>query len=170
MKHLKIIRIISIVMAAILVVVGGWFAWRMFGQVPEETGYAPYPHDTQAVSASTLPAELPTLNAGEFMVSLNPELTVAADGRCALNFVNPASNPCHLMMDIRLTESNLLIYRTGLVNPGEGIGEIAFVKDAVDAMASGAQDVMLTVYTFKVGTYENLGDVNLGARLVCEKG
>lgn len=131
---------------------------------PTEPAYTPPPMDALAVSALDW-GELPTLNADRYLVSLNPDLWVDAGGHCEIWFKNPERNQCTLMLDVRLKESGLLIYRTGRVAPGEGIEEILFVPDALASMEPGAQAVVLTVYSFELDSYLNLGDIGLETQL-----
>ncbi len=130
-----------------------------------EAAYTPPPMDDFTAPLSEFGPEWPMLVTEQFAVIINPGLEVAKDGSCAIWLGNPEGNPCYLMLDIRLKDGGLLIYRTGLVAPGEGIPAVEFVPDALAVMAQGQQEVQLTVRTFELDTFVNLGDITLGAWL-----
>ena len=149
--------------AALMIALASLLIWRFWPRSAPE--YAPPARDPLAASAQDFPADLPTLRTDVYDVSLNPDLRVDGQGDCEILFKNPARNGAHLMLDVRLQESNLLIYRTGLVAPGEGIRAIRFVPDALAALQAGAQPVTLTVYSFALETYLSMGEINLQTQL-----
>lgn len=154
-----------ITVATVLLIAAGVLVYVLTCPAPVSNAYVPPPRDGLAVPAGEIEGDIPTLKTEFYTVSLNPDMRVDGDGRCAVTFVNDAGNACHLMLDIRLKDSGLLIYRTGLVAPGEGIKEITFVPDALASMAQGTQAVILTVYSFAVDTYVNMGDIGLETAL-----
>lgn len=163
-RRLRVALVIAtVVLLTALAAVAAWKSWSR--PEPEPTGYVPPAHDALAQDASDFDPDLPALNAGEYVVSMQPDMRVDAGGSCEIWFRNPQDNPCHLMLDVRLIDSGLLIYRTGLVAPGEGIRAIQFVPDALAAMREGGQDVQLTVRSLRLDDYVNLGDVNLNTQL-----
>ena len=159
-------RVLCLAGIILLLITAALLAWRFLPK--PEPAYTPPARDPLAQAAVDWPENLPVLSTDIYDVSLNPDLRVDATGACPLWLKNPAYNSAYLMADIRLKDSGLLIYRTGLVAPGEGVCQIAFVKDALNAMAAGAQPVILTVYSFALDTYLSMGEINLETLLTYE--
>lgn len=153
-----LIAVAAVLLAGACVLVALW-------QRPSDGAYVPPPRDALAQPVGELEGNSSTLRTEFYQVALNPDLQVDAAGRCAIQFKNDITNQCDLMLDIRLKDSGLLIYRTGRVAPGEGIADITFVPDAIAAMVPGEQPVQLTVYSFALETYVNMGDIGLGTVL-----
>lgn len=159
------VRAACLIAAALLMLTALLLPHQSQAGAQAEQEYAPPPRDALAADASGFDPDMPTLNTGAYAVSLNPDMRVDANGGCEIWLSNPCDNVCYLMLDVRLADSGLLIYRTGLVAPGEGIRTIEFVPDALAAMVEGEQDVQLTVRSFSLDDYVNLGDLTLNTRL-----
>lgn len=132
-----------------------------------EPGYVPPPAEQAAVPLSDwrAPQGLPTLRTNTYAFSINPEPVARADGLCGVWLSNPETNAVYLMLDVRLEESGLLIYRSGLVAPGTGLGEITLPRAALDAMQPGDNGVLLTVYSFATEGYTSMGEAPLRTTL-----
>lgn len=130
---------------------------------PPEPAYVPPPMEEAAVPLTdwAAPQGLPTLQTDTYAFSINPEPATGPDGLCGVWLANPEGNAVYLMLDVRLEESGLLIYRSGLVAPGTGLGEIGLPREAVDALRPGENGVLLTVYSFAQEGYTSMGEAPL---------
>ena len=140
-----------------------WLGFRALRPAPPEPAYVPPPMEEAAVplSAWNAPQGLPTLQTDAYAFSINPEPATGPDGLCGVWLSNPEGNAVYLMLDVRLEESGLLIYRSGLVAPGTGLGEIGLAREAVDALRPGENGVLLTVYSFAQEGYTSMGEAPL---------
>lgn len=148
---------------ALAVVCAVWVGLKMPRPAPQEPAYVPPPMEEAAVplSAWNAPQGLPTLRTDAYAFSINPEPATGPDGLCGVWLANPEGNAVYLMLDVRLEESGLLIYRSGLVAPGTGLGEISLPQAALDALKPGENGVLLTVYSFAREGYTSMGEAPL---------
>lgn len=146
--------------ALALVVLGVYLA---VGRRP--AAYTPYPRDAGATAYAGWAEQPPLLRSEQYALGLNPEARVEADGGCALGFINPQGNDVYLMLDIRLEDSGLLVWRTGLIAPGEGLEQVTLPPEALSAMKPGAQGALFTIYSFDVDGYLSRGEIQLAAQL-----
>lgn len=147
----------------LLAALGVWWAARQ-----QPAAYTPYPRDAGATAYADWAQQPPLLRTEQYALGLNPQARVEANGDCALYFANPPGNDVYLMLDIRL-EDGLLIWRSGLIAPGEGLEKITLPPEALSAMGPGAQGALFTVYSFDVDGYLSRGEIQLAAQLLVEE-
>ena len=167
-KRKGLLWLLAALAAACLV----WAGLRALRPAQPEPAYEPPPMEESAVPLAgwAAPEGLPSLQTDAYAFSINPEPATGPDGLCGVWLANPEGNAAYLMLDVRLEEQNLLIYRSGLIGPGTGLGEIQLPQAALDAMQPGENGVLLTVYSFATEGYISMGEAPLRTVLYYEKG
>lgn len=132
--------------------------------------YKPYPMDALAVPYEQIEGadELPQLDAEVYKLRIWHQLSADAEGNCLIRFVNAPFNPCYLMFDLRIAQTNKLLYRSGMIKPGEGIQTIKLSDAAMELLGELTPQVNMTlnIYSFALETYQSMGEISLNLPLM----
>lgn len=141
-------------------------------QTRQAADYTPPEKDPNAapIAQTGLAADAEILRNDHYALMMKPPFTLNKENACRVDFANPSYNGAWLLLDLRLAENNLLLYRTGLIAPGEALVYLPLEQDAADVLRQqGANaSVTIVVYSFELNTYASMGEMRLTAPLTTD--
>ena len=134
-------------------------------QPTSQSDYVPPERDANVVpiAKAFLATDAEIIRNENYAAILKLPLQLNAADECRVDFANPAYNSVWLLMDLRLADNNVLLYRTGLIAPGEALTALALEADAAELLrqCGDTADVTLVVYSFDWDTYVSMGEMRL---------
>lgn len=125
--------------------------------------YEAPPLDDTAVAGEPTPPEDVGYGVGgadaesSFRIGLASRWVRADDGSLPIWFTNPSENEAYLMMRVRRTSDGKVIYKSGLLRPGE------YVEALTPMVELGSELVNSEVFVYSFGpeSYQSLGTLRL---------
>ena len=122
--------------------------------------YTPPPLEPNAVSGVPEPAEnmrYSRLETPAFNFSIAATAYQQKDGSLKVYFTNHAENRAYLMCEVINKENNKVIYRSGLIRPGEYVESLSPLR----TIENVATPIEIFVYALELEGYLSLGQVTI---------